>query len=269
MDEYHKFMMWNLTWPEVQQNLKSNDIAIVSVSSTEQHGRHLPICTDAVIGLEVCKRTLKNFYDTTGQHALLAAELRIGMSKHHMSFPGSLSLEPETLMAMIKEVCLGLIHHGYKKIVLVNSHGGNRTVIEGAMRQVKDLTIEKGVYLFAVYQYSFDTKEWNTEISDAGPTGSSHAGERETSCMMASGYPIRTNEIPEKAILPAYILPEFINFKTTKYPGAVSWAWNMPEISKDGYMGDPTANPSAKKGEKSYQIRTKAFTEFLKQLAKL
>ena len=86
MSEYDKFMMWKLTWPEIEENLKTNDTVLISISSTEQHGRHLPICTDAVIGLEVCRRTLKKLYDETGHHALLAAELRVGMSKHHMSY---------------------------------------------------------------------------------------------------------------------------------------------------------------------------------------
>jgi creatinine amidohydrolase len=268
LSEYDRFMMWNLTWPEIEDNLKTNDLVLVSVSSTEQHGRHLPICTDAVIGLEVCRRTLKKLYDETGHHALLAAELRIGMSKHHMSYPGSLSLEPETLINVIKEVCLGLIHHGFRKVAVVNSHGGNSIVIGAALRKVKDLTEGLGVHLFAVNQYAFDTV-WNSEISDAGALGSSHAGERETSCMMASGYEVREHELPEKAILPNYMIPEFTSFKTTKYPGAVGWVWNMPEISEDGYMGDPTANPSAEKGELSYEARAEAFTEFLKQLIKI
>ena len=150
MSEYEKFLMWNLTWPEVKENLKSNDIALISVSSTEQHGRHLPTCTDAAIGSEVCKRTLKKFYDETGHHALLAAEIRIGMSKHHLSFPGTLSLEPETLIDVVRDVCMSLINYGFKKILLVNSHGGNRIVLEAALRKVKDATSGKKIFLCAL-----------------------------------------------------------------------------------------------------------------------
>jgi len=268
MEKYEKYKMWNQTWPEIKENLKANDIALISVSSTEQHGRHLPICTDAAIGSEACLRTLKKFHEATGQHALLAAEINIGMSKHHMSFPGTLSLEPETLMNVLSEVALGLVHHGYRKILIVNSHGGNTTVINAALRKVKDSIGDKKIFLGSVMQYSFETKIWNNEISDKGPTGSSHAGERETSCMMALGYEIRKNELPEKAILPTYVLPDFTNYKTTLYPGSVNWTWNMPEISKDGYMGDPTT-ANADKGERTLEVRSEIFAKFLKQLSEL
>jgi creatinine amidohydrolase len=268
MSEYDKFLMWKLTWPEVKENLESNDIVLVSVASTEQHGRHCPINTDAAIGSEICKRTLKKFYEQTGKNALLAAEINIGVSQHHISFPGTLTFETETLIRVIKDVCLSLIHHGFKKIIVVNSHGGNKASIEVALRNVKEATKDKKIYLFMATHWAMATDKWE-EINDAGPTGSGHAGESETSFMMALGNQVRIDQIPEKAILPTFILPEFTSFQGAKYPGAFSWIWDTPDITKDGYMGDPTASPSAEKGEKQLEFRSDVFVEFLKALSKL
>ena len=266
LGEYDKFLMWNLTWPEVEENLKTNNIVLISVGSTEQHGRHLPLSTDSAIGLEVCKRTLKKFYEATGQHALLAAEITVGMAKHHMDFPGSLSLEPETFINVLKDICFSLIHHGYKKIILVNSHGGNAIPLNLALREMKDETRGKKVFLCNVSQWVFDNKNWE-EIRDAPPIaegGDGHSGEIETSQMLALGQ-VRLDKIPKDAKMQTHFLTDF----TRKYPGSVAVAQNIAEVSKDGYLGVKIETSTAEKGEGRFVRISDAFAEFLKLVEEL
>jgi creatinine amidohydrolase len=267
LNEYDKFLLWSLTWPEIEENLKTNQIALVGVASTEQHGHHLPLSTDFDICLEICKRSLKKFYDATGQHALLAANITLGIAKHHMSFPGTLALEPETLMNVVKEVCLNFIHHGYKKIIVVQCHGGNKIVLDAALRKVKDATEGKKLFLCKVVPWLMGLEKWK-EIRTGPPWASYHGGESETSLMMAMGKNVRIQEIHKKSKGPTYLIPDFTRFEGAKYPGAVSWTWNTPEQTVDGCFGDPTY-ATAEKGEKALETTSDVFAEFLKQVAEL
>jgi creatinine amidohydrolase len=94
---------------------------VVAVAAIEQHGPHLPLLVDAVRGdrlaLEVATRL--------GEHVLVAPTIRVGCSEHHMTFPGTISLRRSTLEAICMDYCVSLARHGFRRICLVPSHGGN------------------------------------------------------------------------------------------------------------------------------------------------
>ena len=114
-------MIEEFTWPLVEQAIKDGyKTILVPVGSIEQHGHHLPLATDSLMGEVLCKRLSEKMGKT-----LVAPVLRPGCSPHHLAFPGSLSVEPATLMAMIRDVCFSLDHHGFENIILIPSHGGN------------------------------------------------------------------------------------------------------------------------------------------------
>lgn len=94
--------------------------AIVSVGSVEQHGPHLPLIVDTLIGDELSKRIAEKLGD-----ALAAPTIRPGCSGHHMDFSGTITIPPETLMDLIRSYCRSLSEHGFEHIVLVATHGGN------------------------------------------------------------------------------------------------------------------------------------------------
>jgi creatinine amidohydrolase len=110
-----------LTWPEVAQAIEDGwRTVIVPCGAVEQHGPHLPLFVDAEhgtrLGLEVARRLDK---------ALVAPTIRIGCSEHHMAFPGTISLERETFEAVCRDYCVSLARHGFTRICLLPSHGGN------------------------------------------------------------------------------------------------------------------------------------------------
>ncbi len=115
-----------MSWPEVESYLEGSVGLIVPIGATEQHGPTGLIGTDAI-----CAETFaRKAGDLAG--ALVGPTLTVGMSEHHMRFPGSVTLRPTTLIAVVRDVILSLARHGFRRIFLVNGHGGNTSSIDAA-----------------------------------------------------------------------------------------------------------------------------------------
>ncbi|PSP79705.1 creatininase [Halobacteriales archaeon QS_1_68_20] len=128
------------TWPEVEQALEDGTrTAVVAVGSVEQHGPHLPLIMDTLAGDELARRIAERLGD-----AVAAPTIRPGCSGHHMDFPGTITIPPETLMDLIRSYCRSLDEHGFEHLVLVPTHGGNfapvNTVAPEVAREV-DATV--------------------------------------------------------------------------------------------------------------------------------
>ena len=112
----------HMTAPEVAELLKRTDMVIIPVASLEQHGNHLPIGTDFINGLERAKLVAQE------TDVLVAPILFPGQSPYHMEFAGSITLSSETIQAVYVEAVHSLIRHGFKRFLMLNSHGGNRAI---------------------------------------------------------------------------------------------------------------------------------------------
>jgi creatinine amidohydrolase len=97
-------------------------VVLVPLGSTEQHGPHLPVDVDITCSTAVCRRAAEI---AAGVPILVAPGVWSGYSPHHMDFPGSITLGAETFQAVVREVVGSIWHHGFRRIVLVNGHGGN------------------------------------------------------------------------------------------------------------------------------------------------
>ena len=119
-----------MSWPEVEHYLKRSVGVILPVGATEQHGPTGLIGTDSV-----CAETLAW---RTGElaEAIVGPTLTVGMSEHHMAFPGSITLRPTTLVAVVRDVLLSLARHGFRRVFIVNGHGGNTASLDAALYEV-------------------------------------------------------------------------------------------------------------------------------------
>ena len=120
-----------LSSPQVKEALDAGKTTIVvPCGAVEQHGPHLPLFVDAEhgtrLGGEVARRL---------GNALVAPTIRIGCSQHHMSFPGTISVETTTFHAVCRDYCVSLAQHGFSKICMLPTHGGN-------FRPLSDMLIE-------------------------------------------------------------------------------------------------------------------------------
>jgi creatinine amidohydrolase len=122
-------LLEEMAWPDVQDYLARDDRLVLVVGSTEQHGRHLTFASDVWIPWEVARRASAE----TG--VLLAPPLAYGMSLHHLGFPGSLSLRPETLSHVIGDLLDSAYVGGFRRVLVLNGHGGNTASLQVALAQ--------------------------------------------------------------------------------------------------------------------------------------
>ena len=112
-----------LSSPEIAALDRERTVLVLPLGSVEQHGRHMPLGTDTMLAHAV---------------ALAAAEKVpgvavlpwYGFSAHHMRFPGSITLRAETLIALCEDIVGSVVAHGFRRILIVNGHGGNAAVID-------------------------------------------------------------------------------------------------------------------------------------------
>jgi creatinine amidohydrolase len=127
------------SWPEVEAYLATCKGIILPLGSTEQHGPTGAIGTDALtaeaVALEVGRRT----------GVLVAPAQAYGMAEHHLAFPGTVSLQPTTLLAVLHDVVLSLAGHGFERIFVINGHGGNIATTRGAFAQAYSTAAARGL----------------------------------------------------------------------------------------------------------------------------
>lgn len=250
-----KFLMQEMSWPEFEESIKNNVIIIVPIGSTEQHGLHLPLGTDALIGFEIAKRTAQHISEEV--RVIVSPPINIGLSSEHMGFPGTLSFKgPESFIAYIKSVCITLALQGAKKIVLWNSHGGNTACL---MAVARDVRREKRTFVLLV-QWSHLARKVANDIMETKVR--IHADEIETSVML---FLFPELVYMEKAIKE---MPEkFVKSKHMKTLSGLPYpSWLTKDISKSGVIGDAT-RASKEKGKIIVEAAIKEFCELLKELA--
>ena len=121
-----------MTWKEVETYLKRSKGIIIPIGSTEQHGPSGVIGTDAICA-EIIARSAGEIAD-----AIVGPTINVGMSLHHLSFPGSISLRPSTLMAVIMDYTVSLAKSGFRRFFFINGHGGNVATANAAFSEIYD-----------------------------------------------------------------------------------------------------------------------------------
>lgn len=121
-----------MTWPQVKAAIANGkDTAILACGAIEQHGPHLPTGTDTYLGTAIALRAA-----AIAGNALVAPTLRPGLSEHHMHFPGSFTVSPETFVAMLRDYCVSLARQGFKRVIVFASHGGNADMMRAHIPEI-------------------------------------------------------------------------------------------------------------------------------------
>lgn len=174
-------LLEEMTWPEIREAMDQGfDTVIIYAASIEQHGPALPESTDLCLGYAEAADLAVRL-----GHALVAPVIRPGLSKHHMGFPGSVTLRPEVFRGVVEDYVAAYVHHGFRRIILGASHGGNFSAMDeiaaGLARRYPDVCIVTGCCLDEL-----DASLIELEKMEGLPHGTcgGHACDWETSIMM-------------------------------------------------------------------------------------
>lgn len=118
-DAVKPLILTEMTWTDIRDYLRTDDMVIIPIGSTEQHGPHMPLGTDWLAALDMARMISSR----TG--VVVAPVVQAGYSAYHFGFPGTLSLSPETFEQVLFETAEALVRHGFKRLLFFNMHGGN------------------------------------------------------------------------------------------------------------------------------------------------
>ena len=163
---------------ELRRLAEENAVVILPIASIEQHGPHLPVMTDTRLGHEVATGAARKAYDT--RPTVVTPVVWSGLSEHHMPFGGTLILSHETFRMVIRDLVIALTRHGFRHILISNSHGGNTV----AMQQICDELASKVDAILVGTTYPMEMGSALGDILE-DQKGMQHACEAETSMMLA------------------------------------------------------------------------------------
>lgn len=260
MTDLRSYNIADLPYPDIQEYLKTKDIIMVPIASTEQHGPHLPIKTDTVTAEEISKRIAQQI------QILHTPCLWTGYSPQHLHEPGNgrgtITIRAQTLLNLMYDVARSLIHHGFNRIIFVNGHGSNIKVVDPVLRKLR---YETGALIGFVKPYMENYVGIMEGVMENPPeeTPGWHASELETSQMLANDVIHGTNfvrmERAEKALvhIPAFLPDTFrkndgmpdVKFEGYKY---FSFPMDHHEFIESGTIGNPL-RATAAKGEEAFR----------------
>lgn len=248
-------MIWDQLTSEQLQALDRNIPVLLVVSATEQHGPHLPLATDRLIG-EFFSRKLDEVFS---DRILLLPAVAVGCSDHHMDFAGTLSLSHESFRNQVRDIICSVIRHGFHKIILLNSHGGNQAIGQVLLEQLGNE--HPGIHLVMVTWWRAAMEELY-RITETGPGGVGHAGEFETSLMLL----IAPELVVKEKIYPKTNRPTFRWAEGDMIRGAVaSYFRNMKTMTVTGVFGEPTV-ASREKGQQITEAVVAALSQVVEDL---
>lgn len=166
----------DLTTEELADVVSDGTVAILPVAAIEQHGPHLPLSTDLIIGEGILVKALEQL---DGASALVLPTVTVGLSLEHTSFPGTLSLRPDTAIDVLVDIGQSVASSGVHRLVIFNSHGGNRQIIDLAALQLRQ---RFGMLVVKANYFRFKTPSDLVEAAEL--TRGIHGGELETAMML-------------------------------------------------------------------------------------
>ena len=246
-----KTLLAEMTREQVRA-IAANTTAVLPTAAIEQHGPHLAIVTDTLACGTICQRAAE-LATQQGAPATVAPTLQFGASHHHRPYPGVLSLSLPTFIQVVKELCESLVLSGFRRIVIVNGHGGNDAAVRVA---ATDVALAHPVSIAAASYWTIAGPALVADgrVRDIGQLPG-HAGAFETSLVMAL-----REELVDKASYPEpRAKPPFEPDLSTR--AQVSRAGQLLGQGP-GYTDDPS-RASVAHGEHLLGIITREVAKFL------
>lgn len=166
------------SWEDLRELARDGAVALLPVGSTEAHGPHLPLDTDVVIATAVAERA-RDLLEEAGRRAVIFPPISYGVTEFAKDFPGTVSLSPSTLEALVVDVARSLAAQGFSPVVLVNHH------LEPAHFEALHRAAASAAPA-RVLVPDHRRRPWALELGEEFCRGGSHAGRYETSLVLAA-----------------------------------------------------------------------------------
>lgn len=247
-----------LSSPQAREQV--GKVVVVPLGALEQHGRHLPMLTDCLIGSEVVRRAEADL----GEEALFLPMLYVGASDHHRGFPGTVSLSNATYVRVLVDILESLIGGGFRRILLLNAHGGNITPGRMAIYEVQERHRAKLPDLWLAFTSWFEiAKEPSTHIEGLVQPAVNHACEWETSVIQVLRPELVNEDAVEGTRIPfdsPFYSPDWTR------PSRVDVSRMFEQLSNVGAFGYPEA-ATPEKGEALLTIAAREVAAFVRDFA--
>lgn len=248
----------DMTAPDVARlAAREARVAVLPLGSTEQHGPHLPVDVDMRITSAMCEAAARAVADEVA--VVLAPPLAVGVSEHHMTFAGSLTLEPDTFAAVVFQTGRSLVRHGFDRLVLVNGHAGNAGALHVAATRLRLETDARRVIFLNEWALA---REAFAGVRESAPGGAAHACEYETSVYLH----LRPEAVRMELAVDEPSEPEIDGGLVEIFaPGPYGVALGAP-FSASGVLGRPTL-ATAEKGRVCFEEAVRNLARVLHQAA--
>jgi len=241
-----------LPWTEIREHARAGAVSLLPIGSTEAHGPHLPLNVDVVIAVEVCRRTALRLA-ARGTPALIFPPIAYALTEFAAGFAGTVSVGRDATLAYLTEVLQGIASQGFKRIAVVNHHlePAHFRVVHQAAREA---AAKSGAAIVV------PDHRWGATASQLGEEftqGGSHAGQYETSLMLAAAPKLVTERVRAK-------LPDL----PVDLPAAIkAGARTFADCGGDqAYFGSPS-RATAREGRRLLDILAKATEDALQTMS--
>ncbi|GAB7386363.1 hypothetical protein BSNK01_01980 [Bacillaceae bacterium] len=219
------YVLTEMTWEEVAEALKTVKLAIIPVGAHEQHGPHMVESCDAVLATEMSRKLAEKLYPDV----LVTPTINMGVSHHHLNFPGTITLEPSTVIAILRDMIRSLKHHGIRKFLCLNAHGGNQSTLSVASTTLsQELDVE--LYYAKTTSSARDAMKRHIQSPLFG-----HSCEREVSeALYLAPHLVRTERLQKGGIR------EEGRWRHLRPGNPIQGFYRYEEMTVNGSIGDAT-----------------------------
>ena len=246
METGGKNILSDMNAKELRVSITPDTVAILIFGACENHGDHMPFGSDFIMPYELAKMVASK-----SKNVLIFPPVPYGVSSHHKDFAMTVSLEPETMINVVRNILQSVVDNKVSRILIINGHDGNIAPIELASRIVKELN--PGVVISCLESWWTLAGELDSQLFDVW-NGLGHGGEAETSALLAT-----RPDLVDMSLAPEQVVP--------RLPDNIRIYWKFNELTSTGATGAPR-EASIKKGEKLLALLENVLLNFIADMDK-